>query len=103
MSTATEKTMHNLIPFLLLLTGVKQFSCTHNPSVIMYLCAAPYLMYLRYAAVKRPLQPPCDEYYAVVKLIEKQISLWRQGKYICNSINRVKLMFMLPNTIGNDK
>ncbi|GFU48276.1 retrovirus-related Pol polyprotein from transposon 412 [Trichonephila clavipes] len=47
-------------------------------------------VFLRHDAIRKPLQPPYDEPFAVVKHSEKLITLQRRGKEICVSIDRVK-------------
>ncbi|GFV14812.1 transposon Tf2-9 polyprotein [Trichonephila clavipes] len=51
----------------------------------------------------KPLQPPYDGPFIVVKRSEKLITLQRQGKEICVSIDRVKPAFMLSDTIESNQ
>ncbi|GFY71834.1 retrovirus-related Pol polyprotein from transposon 412 [Trichonephila inaurata madagascariensis] len=51
----------------------------------------------------KPLQPPYDRPFAVVKRSEKLITLQRQDKEICVSIDRVKPSFMLSDTIESNQ
>ncbi|GFY41149.1 retrovirus-related Pol polyprotein from transposon 412 [Trichonephila inaurata madagascariensis] len=58
-------------------------------------------VFLRYDAIRKPLQPPYDGPSAVVKRLEKLITLLRQGKEICIFIDRVKPAFMFDTIESN--
>ncbi|GFY54717.1 transposon Tf2-9 polyprotein [Trichonephila inaurata madagascariensis] len=60
-------------------------------------------VFLRHDAIRKPLQPPYDGPFVVFKRSEKLITLQRQGKEICVSINRVKPAFMLSDTIESNQ
>ncbi|GFX10817.1 uncharacterized protein TNCV_4740371 [Trichonephila clavipes] len=60
-------------------------------------------VFLRHDAIRKQLQPPYDGPFAVVKRSEKLITLQRQGKEICVSIDRVKPTFMLSDTIESNQ
>ncbi|GFY72802.1 integrase catalytic domain-containing protein [Trichonephila inaurata madagascariensis] len=78
-----KQTMHNLKPVPTSSHGRKTVfvhpelaQCTH--------------VFLRHDALRKPLQPPYYGLFAVVKRSEKLITVQRQGKEICVSIDRVK-------------
>ncbi|GFY37595.1 transposon Ty3-I Gag-Pol polyprotein [Trichonephila inaurata madagascariensis] len=60
-------------------------------------------IFTRHDAIRKPLQPPYDGPFIVVKHSEKLITLQRQGKEICVSIDRVKPAFISPDTIESNQ
>ncbi|GFY70932.1 retrovirus-related Pol polyprotein from transposon 412 [Trichonephila inaurata madagascariensis] len=91
-----KQTMHNVKPVLTSSHGRKTVfvhpelsQCTH--------------VFLRHDVLRKPLQPPYDGPFAVVKRSEKLITLLRQSKEICVSIARVKPAFMLSDTIESNQ
>ncbi|GFT13477.1 retrovirus-related Pol polyprotein from transposon 412 [Trichonephila clavipes] len=56
-------------------------------------------VFLRHDAIRKPLQPPYDGPFAVVKRSEKLITLQQQGKEICVFIDRVKPAFLLSDRL----
>ncbi|GFW41483.1 gag-pol polyprotein [Trichonephila clavipes] len=60
-------------------------------------------IFLQHDALRKPLQPPYAGPFTVVKRSEKLITLLRQGKEICISIDRVKPALMLSDTMESNQ
>ncbi|GFS29691.1 integrase catalytic domain-containing protein [Trichonephila inaurata madagascariensis] len=92
-----KQTMHNLKPVPTSSHGRKTVfvhpelsQCTH--------------VFLLHDAIRKPLQPPYDGPFAVVKRSLKNSSLCSdKAKKICVSIDRVKPAFMLSDTIESNQ
>ncbi|GFY38963.1 hypothetical protein TNIN_121811 [Trichonephila inaurata madagascariensis] len=91
-----KQTMHNLKPVPT--SSHKRKTVFVHPE--LSLCTH---VFLRHDSIRKPLQPPYDGPFAVVKRSEKLITLQRQGKEICVSIDRVKPAFMLSDTIESNQ
>ncbi|GFW58870.1 retrovirus-related Pol polyprotein from transposon 412 [Trichonephila clavipes] len=91
-----KQTMHNLKP-------VPTFSHVRKTIFVHPELSHCTHVFLRHDALRKPLQLPYDGPFIVVKRSEKLITLQRQGKEICVSIDRVKPAFMLSDTIESNQ